>query len=30
MARSLRVQNQQLLTKGQIFKDEVLAGPEKR
>jgi hypothetical protein len=30
MARSLHVQNQQLLTKGQIFKDEVLAGPEKR
>ena len=27
-ARSLRVQSQQLLTEGQIFKDEVLPGPE--
>ena len=28
-ARSLRVQSQQLLTEGQIFKDEVLARPER-
>jgi hypothetical protein len=27
-ARSLRVQRQQLLTKGQVFEDEVLAGVE--
>ena len=27
-ARSLRVQSQQLMTKGQIFKDDVLPGPE--
>jgi hypothetical protein len=28
MARSLRVQSQQLLTESQVFKDEVLPGPE--